>query len=445
MIVKLVPLLLLLFSCANQPPPTPDWILNSHSTSEYWVGVGSVAINHNDSRENARDQAIREIASQIKIDITSNFKSIITEQNYNVNDYSESLIETRIQNSLPHVEFDKFFTSEDRFYVLAKLSKQKYYDAIALKRQNAVTTAVELIKSAETKLSSQTFILLQEAMQEILSFLDEPILVEYPPNSGIQENLYSLIKMKMVESFNRIKIIPKPSKISIRSGGIDKNLQLQATCIDKRTKKEIVGLPLHVRIEGDENFDTFTSNENGNITFNIPNLVSLNSSQSLLISTNLQSILENSSFSNQFEQNTLGQIQIELLPLKIAVIVDEKQFGNSIMSKHVEPVIKEYFASNLTTKFVDIDESDLEIHVLVTTRKLSDTPNDYRIFQTFADAVFTVIDHKEKTELFSTSINNIKGADFNSNEASSAQAIKKIASKLEKNELPKILKLLTQP
>ncbi len=442
---RIVPILFLLISCGSQSTPTPDWVFNSYSNNEYWVGIGSVSIKQSgDVREIARNQAIKEIASQIKIDVSSNFKSIITEHNYDVNDYSESLIETRVQNSLPHIEFDKFHNSEDRFYVLAKLSKQKYFEAIALKRKNAVTTAVSLIEKTEYSLSSNTFQLLYNALQEVLEFSDEPILVEYPENSGKKHNLYSLIKIKMIEAFQQFEIQTKKQKISIRTGGIDKNIQLGATCIDKQTQNGVEGIPLNVRIENSYDFGIHTTNKNGEITFNIPQIYGSSSAQTLIISSNLRTILGSSTFSNQFDQQTQSQIQIELIPIKIAVIVDESQFGKNIKSRQIEPVIKEYFANNLAAKFVRKEESDLEIYVSVSTRKLSDKPNEYGIYQSFADVIFTVINSKDKRELFSTSINNVKGADFNSNEASSAQAIKKIANQIEKEELPNILKLLTQ-
>jgi len=219
---------------------------------------------------------------------------------------------------------------------------------------------------------------------------------------------------------------------------------LGATCIDKQTQNGVEGIPLNVRIENSYDFGIHTTNKNGEITFNIPQIYGSSSAQTLIISSNLRTILGSSTFSNQFDQQTQSQIQIELIPIKIAVIVDESQFGKNIKSRQIEPVIKEYFANNLAAKFVRKEESDLEIYVSVSTRKLSDKPNEYGIYQSFADVIFTVINSKDKRELFSTSINNVKGADFNSNEASSAQAIKKIANQIEKEELPNILKLLTQ-
>ena len=76
-------LLLIFVSCVSQPTtPRPDWILTSNSNSNDWVGVGSIEKPFSGNiREAARSQAVNEIASQITIQISSNFTNIMTEHN----------------------------------------------------------------------------------------------------------------------------------------------------------------------------------------------------------------------------------------------------------------------------------------------------------------------------------------------------------------------------
>ena len=90
--------LLIFVSCTSQPTaPTPDWVLTSNSNSNHWIGVGSIKKPFSGNiREAARSQAVNEIASQISIQILSNFRNVKTEYNYDINEFSKSIIDSRV-------------------------------------------------------------------------------------------------------------------------------------------------------------------------------------------------------------------------------------------------------------------------------------------------------------------------------------------------------------
>ena len=100
---------LIFVSCVSQPTtPTPDWILASNSNPNHWIGVGSIEKPFSGNiREAARSQAVNEIASQITIQISSNFTNIMTEYNYDINTFSKSIIDSRVENNLGAIKFYK--------------------------------------------------------------------------------------------------------------------------------------------------------------------------------------------------------------------------------------------------------------------------------------------------------------------------------------------------
>ena len=71
--------LLVFISCASQPTgPTPEWVLTSNSNSYHWIGVGIVKKPFSGNiREVARSRAVNEIASQISIQTSSNFMTLL--------------------------------------------------------------------------------------------------------------------------------------------------------------------------------------------------------------------------------------------------------------------------------------------------------------------------------------------------------------------------------
>ena len=107
-------------------------------------------------------------------------------------------------------------------------------------------------------------------------------------------------------------------------------------------------------------------------------------------------------------------------------------------------MIKEYFASNISAVFTKQKDADLIIHGKVNLEKKSDNPNEWGIYQTYANLSISVINNRTKKEIFTILIPNTQGADFNSNIGSIMDSISKISKKLETKYLPEVLKKMLE-
>ena len=82
-------ILILFFNCASNPISNTldDW--KKQQNDSYWYGVAIIDKAKTDNiQESARNQAIADISSQIKIKINQDFKKIIEENNYKIKEYS---------------------------------------------------------------------------------------------------------------------------------------------------------------------------------------------------------------------------------------------------------------------------------------------------------------------------------------------------------------------
>ena len=78
----------------------------------------------------------------------------------------------------------------------------------------------------------------------------------------------------------------------------------------------------------------------------------------------------------------------------------------------------------------------------MNTRSISDGPNDYGIYQTFADATISISRFATGEKIVEKSFNKIQGSDFNSQMESANQALKKLSEKITKDFFPEILEIL---
>jgi len=136
------------------------------------------------------------------------------------------------------------------------------------------------------------------------------------------------------------------------------------------------------------------------------------------------------------------QSMIKVIPPDILVQIKEYNLGEETGNPYVAPVIMEFFASHFSANFVESNDADFIIKGTVNTRSVSDKPNDYGIYQTFADATISISKGEIGEKLIEKSFNKIQGSDFNSQTESANQALKKLSEKITKEFLPEILGIL---
>ena len=89
--------------------------------------------------------------------------------------------------------------------------------------------------------------------------------------------------------------------------------------------------------------------------------------------------------------------------------------------------------------FVDKENADLLINGTINTRSVSDKPNEYGIYQVFADLTISISHGQSNKEILKKSFNKIQGSDFNSNQEAANQSLKKMSHKIKEDFLPEIL------
>jgi len=427
-------------SCSNHPEP--EWISNQPHAENYWFGIGSVEKPYygSDIREEARSKALSEIASQISVDVSGSFEQVITENNFDLDEFAKSVVKTRVENNLPNIEIMEAYESKNRYFLLARLSQKTYYETIEKKRRNAVKTALGLLEKTESGFTVQSFTSLKEAMLEISPYLDVPIKEEYPQGSGKFVNLYSYIKLLTHTLVNRISIVPEKKETEIKLG-LSRDVHLTVQIIDNQTKAPLINVPVLCNVSENNLAGVVLSDGNGNCTFSLP---ALNGKTAIQYMNYEVAIVELLGKSPLFDNLPHIQVQsiIKVMPPNLLVQIKEYNLGKETGNPYIAPVIMEFFAAQFSANFVESNNADFIIKGNVNTRSVSDKPNDYGIYQTFADATISISRVATGEKIIEKSFNKIQGSDFNSQMESANQALKKLSEKITKEFLPEILEIL---
>ena len=427
MIKNIQIIILIIWGCTPRPEPLPNWILHTKNDSLNWrsVGVGL-------TRDIAIKQAMNAIASQISIQIESHIKSIKAEQNFEIEEFSRSIIESRVYISLPEVQIDEVIKIENTWYARAKLNKNSYYRTLEEKRKNATTSALQLLGSVENSTKLKALQTIFKAYQEIENFLDYPL--SFKSNGNINKNLYSEIITKFKDCIEAIKIKPERELYKFKSILPNrKKIPIKVTTSDIQSSD---GLPFIVKFKSGKTNSKMYSNNNL-MELLIEEIDPNEPSDIISIELDIESILNTKVIPNSFKIQNLAKITVQILPLKFYIHSKEFNLNKKLVDKKIYPIVSQYIKDNYSGIISNKKEkSDLIINLNLNTYEVNNKDNQWGIYKSIADFTMQVIIEDTYQELFYFSTDQVQGGDFSSFENAGSQAINNLAKQLKSEILP---------
>ena len=111
----------------------------------------------------AKEYAIHEISSQIKVNISSEMDIVVTDFNGSVDNVISSVMKSRSDLILPELEFIGQYKTKRGLYFYIRLNKVKYNAAMVRLRANARETALDYITEADHNFGVRYLKLIQKA------------------------------------------------------------------------------------------------------------------------------------------------------------------------------------------------------------------------------------------------------------------------------------------
>ena len=406
-------------SCSNKPP---IWVETRPDEISFWHGIGFASKEIQNPKEIARERAIYEISSQIKINISSELDIVVNDFNGSVESTISSITKSRVQLLLPKLELMDVYETKDGTYYYVRLNKEKYKIEMRRLRQNATASAINYIKQADKAFTIESLILVQKAFNEIIAFNDEPIEVTY---EGSKLNLYSLIKEKSRAYKKRVLIEASMNKKTLATLlNQDNTLILNVT--DKVTKERLDAVP--IKLIADDLEYSLISNSDG-FAYHIVPTFSTPRMYNAYFEVDIDRLLNTIKKNNKvlFDTSLKSSFSIEILKVKAMLKASEKNLNKPLESPIIKPLIESYLSNHVN--FVNVNP-EMKIYIEANTKTKSVRNDDsfpYFVYGT-ADVIFENIFSGER--FFNFNISNVKGADFNSQEIAGVRSFEKLSKKL---------------
>ena len=416
-------------SCYSKPVV---WLESRPNDPKYWHGIGFASFaESNNPKILAKEHAIHEISSQIKVNISSELDIITSDIEGTIDNIITSVMNSRVNLLLPELELVDHYSTDKGVYFYVRLNKNNYYRTIEKLRANAKEISLNYVIQSDKEFGKRSLILIQDAWKEIYPFNDEPLEVQYRNQNY---NLFSLIRQKYDDYINRISVKAFLENDNIRTI-IDRDNILTIKVFDKESGKALKDIPIKIK-QSNESF-TYISDEKGYIKVDIGNKIK-NSRFEILFFLDHTMLFENEEDRENIilSSKILGSRNINVVPSKVQIISLEKNLNDPLKSPILEPEVKELFS-----RYVEFVKSnpDFYLHIDVNTIVKVENVEPGFPFFSYCNASVSLVDAENNQEFFVVNLADIKGGDFSSFRTAGIRAYDqmkiKILHELQKNLL----------
>lgn len=429
--------------------PKPDWLAAKPNQPSYYIGIGRATkdgvTNHIQA---AKKSALEDLVSEIKVNISSSSVLSSIDANKEFQEKYEQIIQTTAADEIEEFEQVDTWQDERNFWVYYRLSKQRYKEIKDEQRRNAVSIGLDFFKKAKDSERNKEPVLAlgfyYQGFRAIQKYLAEPIRLEY---EGKEILLTSEIIASMQVLFDKMDIALNPTQITLNRRVSTSEQTITAKVFDKATKKVIADVPLKAEFEkGSGNvFPTYKTDGSGQAKILLTKISSRDLEQTVSVKLNPLSFagatattIDSLIVQRMVVPRATVLLRVQRPTVYLAAI--EKSLGAVKQSQQITNRIRNYL-TNAGFEFTE-EKSKAELMVDVTANSEKGAVSG-SIYITYVTAVIRVAAVKDNREIYTTTLDRVKGfsLDF---ERSSQEAYNKSLEILEKEKLPELLNSILQ-
>jgi hypothetical protein len=425
----------------------PDWVTSRPLEQDFFIGIGfaSKVQGRSEHFELARMEALKNLASEIVINVSGEIVSNMLEKSGLVEDELRSSIRTSTQAELEGYEIIDEWQDDKQYWVYYRLSKTKYYDLKQATLQKAISLSLNLFSQAKKSETANQYekalLYYLKALNPIEKHIGETLQTEFDGKTiYLNHELYYALQNLL----SNITLKPVQPKIQVkRNQSIKTQLTVQALY---QNDIPIANLPVSFSFTKGEGelIRNLKTNMDGQAFSILSRIKAQEKMQMISIIINTKELTQQDSTSLIYDSilKTLhypaGMIMLEVSGPVFIVHSEELNFNEPLQTLQVGPKLKEALSQKGFGFTNDVINADYMIELEAKSRQGSEMLG---MFSAFVDVKMTVFDIKNSEEIYSNVFNNVSGQGL-SYEKAGLKAFQIASEKCINDFIPKLEKLL---
>lgn len=429
--------------------PKPSWMAAKPPQDVYYIGIGHSLkepnINHIQA---AKNSALEDLISEIRVTISGSSVLTSIDANKAFQEKYEQIIKTTVADEIQ--EYEQMGTWEDaqHYWIYYRLSKARYKQIKDELKRNAVSQSLDFFSKAKQAERNNELVLslgfYYQGFRAIEKYLAEPIRLDFEGKEILLTNeIVSSIQLLL----DRLKVTATPSEIQI-SRRVDQNsTSVMVRVQEKSNGRPIQDMPLKASFEkgSGDIFPDYKSDANGQAKILLTKISSRDLEQSVGVGINLLA------FAGSNPSEIYSLVSAKMVTPKAEILMkvqrplvfltsEEKNFGLNKPNAQVSNKIKNFLTGNGFEFTETKEKADFFMSVIADSEKGSVSGS---IYISYVTAVIRVAIAQNNKEIYSTTLDRIKGYSLDY-DRSSQEAYNKSLETLEKEKLPELLNAILQ-
>ena len=424
----------------------PEWVRKRPIIPDFYVGIGTSQKTRPTAEyvEGAKSVALRDIASQITVSVSSDVLRRVLEKNAQLEEEFESRVRASTTADLEGVQLVDTYETDDEYWVYCRLSKADYAARRAEKIAAATAQSLDLYTSGkrneQQQMVGQALGLYAQAFTPIEKYLGEPLLVQ---SEGREVYLVNEVYGSLHTLLSRIEVKAAIGEHDATIGRpLKKPLELTAVLRDSASTPA-ADLPFTFRFTrgSGECLDRVRTDARGVARCEVQKVTASDRIQ--LVEANLDLLtLAGGDRTPPVVRTVLGSCTLPgtrfvLTVSGVNVFVDSREslFGEPLQQKRIEPVVKSELAAKNFSFVEEKSKASLLITITADVRKGTES---FGLAFAFASATVSVLDLETAQELYKSSLSDIKeGSD--TFEKAAYKALNTLSARIVRDMLPHLV------
>ncbi len=399
----------------------PDWVGGKNMDNDHWFGIGSLAVGDSISPKTI---AIESIQKQIYHQIKKNINNEFDIRDTVLESICDRAISTRIDIVKTLTKEVENYTDGKKKYILLSLNKKIYSER--LEKRLEELNIEETLSRIEGPPGKENFLLLSEAIQMIVGFIDFIIKKELQSKNS-NSKMINKVKYILNDYNDRVLFTFDPRYLNSVPISNDQQ-ELTIRVVDKVNHMRLDSIDVYMEYGGVYDSQNWISDSTNDFSVLLPNVVS-KTSYVLTIGVDYKKIFKGNYLDLFSVKQNFSNVTIIPRNIKIYSTESISTLGTGLEYSAIYDSIKRCFENNYGAEFVDNNQqAELLMNIEVATKENMRRESRKQPFKSEAFFILSLEYRQSGNSLFSQVIAKTEALDYDFVERASIRALKDLSS-----------------
>lgn len=389
----------------------PDWVKQRPVSSMHYIGIACVSKSEKDYMQKAKQNALNDLISEIKVNVASTSLLHTLEENDRVSSEYEENIRVEARESVENFKMRDSWQNDTEYWVYYELNKFDYEEMVEKRREKAVREGFDYWWQGESSRNRGDLTIALECylkgLEAIRPAINEDLICSVEgKDMDVGHELYN----SLLNLFRGINIRTTPGTVEGRAfQGIDAPVSVHV----EREGVPLRNVALSCKfVSGDGVLSKeLVTDESGNADLYIRNITSKQPSQEIVIVLNksLFASLEKSVYKGMLksvlEVMPKGRVNVSIEKMSVKAFLEVKDGADQ--------VLKRVLSSLLTNSYFDLAESPSQADVLVLVktefRKGEEIPGEmYNLTAYYTTVNIDIVNNRSNADILHYGIDEMR-------------------------------------